>query len=426
MDRLKITLPLAFSLCAGGVQALELHSSIGTTIEHTDNGLRSQGNERSELESDLWLTFGAAHVGPNLDLGADYRVTRTWYKHDTQEDETTAEGNADLRWQILEQSLFLDVSHSRRNILQDSDQVDLLGNREDRDVTTVSPSYVLRLGGADTVTFAATWTDVNYEDRGERDSQRYGVSVGWSRQLSAVDNLLVNVSTTEVENESDFVGDYRYDSATVGYSAQLSRLRYTVLVGANRTARDRDGDDVDGALVDIEASYESGFNLWTLLARHGLSDSSLGNGNQGLDDFQSFDSSRNEVDILEQTRVQLDWTNTALCQRCTLNVGAFAEEEDYEEQPDDNREWGVELGFGYQLTRTADAGIIYRYRDLQFTDDNPRDDYDVNEVRLVFDQRLGQRLRAGVFVGWEERSSNAGTSDYDVFSGGLTLAYEWL
>lgn len=432
MDRQTISkgqlflLPIAAALLSVSAQSLELNSTIGSTVEHTDNGLKSENNERSELESKLWLTIGARHQGPSLDLALDYRFDRLWYKHDTQEDQSTIEGNTNLRWEILNERFYLDVAHSRRNILQDSAQLDVQDNREDRDVTQVTPSYVLRFGGADTVTIAGTFTDVRYEDRDDRDSQRYGGRATWSHGLSEVDNLLLEISSTEVENESEVAGDYRYDSVTIGYGANLSKLSYTILVGANRIERDDNRDDVDGGLVDITADYRSGFQVWSLTAHHGITDSSFGNGNNVLEDFYRYDSSFNEVDILEETSVQLDWSSTGVCSGCTVNVGAFYEKEDYEEQPDDNQEWGVELGFRYQVTRLATAGIIYRYRDLSFDDNNLRDDYDINEVRLIFDQRLGQRLRAGVFVAAEQRNSDTGAVDYDVLSGGLTISYDLL
>lgn len=434
-------LPLAIALLAAGgtAQALEFNATVGTTVEHTNNGLKNGSGaarsgiggentdrERSELETRVWANLGLSHQGPDLSTDLGYRLTRTMFKHDTQDDKSTAEGDARLRWQILDQRLFLDASHSRRNVLQDSAEVDLLGNREDRDITTVSPSYILRLGGADSVTFSASWTDVSYDDRNERDSQRTGANISWNHRLSEVDSLVLNVGSTQIDNQSSQVTDYRYDSASVGYSATLSKLSYTVLVGANRADREGGEDDVTGGLLDIEARYRSGFNTWNLTARHGLSDSSMANGNQVFDDFYSYDSSTNKVDVLEETRVMLDWTTSAVCERCTFKVATFYEKEDYEEEPDDNTEIGAELRFNYELTRTASVGMIYRHRDLRFHGaDNPRDNYSIDEVRLTYSQRFGQNVRAGIFVGWEERDSKADSIDYDVLSGGFSLSYQF-
>lgn len=434
MDSLRIASPrrlLALAVilgsCSSLVHALDLKATVGTTVEHTDNGLKNRSEQkRSEVESRLWAVVGAAYQGPDLNADLGYRLTRTWYKHHTQDRDTTAEGDALLRWQILDQRLFLNASHSRRKVLQDSAEVDLLSNREDRDITTVSPSYILRLGAVDSVNFTASWTDVSYDKRGERDSQRYGANITWSHQLSAVNSLLVSANSTKIENRSSRVPDYRYDALSVGYSAQLARLSYTVMLGANQAKREGGKKDVDGALVDIDARYNSGFNTLTLTARHGISDSSLANGNRVLEDFYSYDSSRNNVDIMKETRVMLDWTTSAICGRCTFRLAAFAEKEDYEEQPDDNTELGAEARFHYDLTRTSRVGIMYRYRDLHFTGRNTRANYTIDEARLSFDQQIGQNLRAGIFVGWEERDSRRGGTNYDVFSGGLTLSYRFL
>jgi len=418
---------LAMGVCSGPLQALDLRASLGTTVEHTDNGLKSRsGDKRSELEQRAWLAVGAHHEGAAVKTDLGYGLSRTWYKHHTQRRDTTAEGDGSLHWKVLDERLFVDVSHSRRKVLRDSSEVELRRNQEERDITTVAPAWVWRLGPVDDLTFRASWTDVNYDKRDDRDSQRYGGNVTWTHQLSEVDRVLATASTTKVDYRNSLAPNYRHDSLSVGYSSQLARLNYTVQLGANRASREGGRKNVNGMLVDIDARYVSGFNSLSLTARRSISDSSLANGNQVLEGFYSHDSSRNQVDVIEATRVMLSWSSTALCDRCTLRLAGFAERESYEEQPDDNTQYGAEGQFHYELTRTSRVGLLYRHRKLRYRGDNPRANYSTDQVQLSLDQQLGQNLRGGIFLGWEERDSRRSGHGYSVFSGGVTLSWQFL
>lgn len=408
--------------------AVEYRAAVGVGAEHTDNvDLSSDEDSRSDIETSALVRLGLTHDGVSLDADLDYRYEKLWYKESSGLDESSIVGDTDLSWEMLANRLFLDVTHSRRNTVRDSADLDISTNREDRDILNVSPYYLLRLSGTDSLRFGVGWTAVKYEDTESSDSERYNADLSWIHQLSKVDSFSVDIGSTDVESEEGGSSNYRYDYFTVGYQAALSRLSYTLRVGANRADREEGLDDVDGYLLDIEADYRSGFQTWSLLLRHALSDSSIGNDNEVLEDLDRRDEFNDEVDVLEESVLQLDWSSEGLCGRCVLRVGAFAEDNAYEIRiEDDNLELGALARFNYRLTRQGTLGLGVTYRDLDYDDDVARDDYDETQLRLSYDHRFGRGLRVGLFVAQRERQSDETGPDYDELRGGLNVNYSFL
>ncbi len=421
-----LVLPATLLGVAAPAQAVDFSSTVGASAEHSDNAVKSGGSQRSEVESRTWLRVGLEHEGPRLQTGLGYRFERVFFRQDTQDDRTTIEGDARLMWEAIAGRGFLEVTHSRRNVLQDRALVDIQDNREDRDITRVTPSYRFQLTPVDTLTASAFWSGVNYQRRGDLDSERYGGQLTWAHRFSEVDTLLVDLSTSRVDFRSSAANNYDYHSATVGYSALLRQISYTVRGGVNRADRSGGDRDVTGGLLELTAGFQSGSHSWQLDLGHRLTDSSLGNNNRGLPDFGNFDGTFDRVDVITRTNAQLSWTWVGVCERCTLRLAAVYDREDYEEEPSDNTEIGVNTGFSYRLTRVSDLSLGYKYRDLSFQGDNTRDDYDIHEVSLRYDHRFGDRLRVGLFVADERRRSQGGGVDYDELRGGLSISYDLL
>lgn len=430
MNRYHLVVPIAVTIAVatGAADALEIRASGDLAVEHTDNALKRSAQEMSETQEQIALAVSGEHGGDRLAADFNYRVDHRFYNEDSQSERTVVEGRAALRWEQISEALFWDLSHSRRDVLRDNALTDLRENRDERDITELSPMFLMRLTPADSLQARLSYSLVGYRQAENLDSERFGGSLTWVRGLSPTDTLYVAIDTNEVDFDSRLQDDYRYDAATVAYSAQLARLNYRVTLGYNRGVRDR-GSDVGGPLVALDATYDDGLNQWYTRLDSRITDSSIGDGNRDIFDWVDIaDTTIGSVDLLRKSRLEAGVTSAALCDLCELRGAIFYDREDYETQPRDNDEYGAQAGLRYRLSRVSSVGATYRYRSVEYKGNNIRSDYDQNEMLVEYSRTITRALSGKAFVGYIDRSggSSSGGQGYDETRFGVRLSYQFL
>ena len=421
MKKLNCCLVVILSSVSASLYALDGKVDLGASLTHTNNSLKTQKNEQSELEQSLLAGLGVSHAGEKVLAELNYNAVHTAYDKDTQDDETTVIGDASISFEQIEQQLYWVFENSRQSVIRDRELVDLQSNREDTSTNTIRSRFIFRPSTVDSVSTQLSYSEFDYEDSGEQDSERAGANVSWQRKLSKVDLASLDVSYQDVSFDSS-ANDYEYYRAALGYQAELSRLSYNIAVGYNESKRD--SDDVGGGYFEADAKYTSGATAWNLALLNELTDTSRRGGNDGLDGVSDFKNGGEEVDVFERTTAELEFTSDAMCESCTFGGAVWVVTEDYEILEDDSEELGLRVSLGYKFSRLISLRANAGYIEMAFKGDNTREDYDVINYGVSVLQQITRSLSLDYSVRFEERDSDNPAQGYDELRGGVRVRYQ--
>ncbi len=408
---------LALSMQAS---ALERTLEFAAGLEHTSNALKTSTGERSELEQQATAAFGLNHESTSVIAEIDYIARFTAYDQNTQSDQTEVTGDASIVYEQIDDLLSWTFENSRRNLIRDRALANIQSNREIRSISTIGPELTLRPSASDAIYAGLSYSDTTYGDSDQQDSANTGASISWQHSLSEVDVASVNVNYQDVKFDAG-LGDNQYYRATLGYSASLAKLSYSVDAGYNQSQRG--SDNASGGYFRGESIYSGGSSDWRLAVLHELTDTSRGGGIGDFIDLDDFYSSALEVDIFERTNLELEYNNSTLCRACLFSAVVLIESEDYEELENDSDEYAFGTSLTYQMSRLLSAGVELGYRDFRFKNNNARDDYNMINVGLAINQSVTRRFSVVYSLAYEQGDSTAATGDYDELRGGIWMIY---
>jgi hypothetical protein len=413
---------IGLGLAAGSAFALNTTLAVSADVSHTNNALKTNTNERSELEQRLAADLSVTHKGNKVTTDVNYSGSRTSYDKNTQEDETEVTGNAKISYEQIAQTLTWTLSNSRASLVRDRSLVNTQTNRDERSITTVDGAYILRPTKADSVTVTAFYTDARYDDVGSQDSDRTGVSAVWGHQISKVDSLFLSLDYSDVSFDTQS-NDYEYYSASAGYSVKLSKLSYQISAGYNE--QKSSGRSIDGGTLSADVSYSTQLSTVSLNVLHELTDNSIGNNNRSISGLGIYTNAAGSVDSIERSSVDVSYSNSGLCQACTASVSLLLEEESYEILDDDNEQMAFRASFDYQLNSLTTISVHAGYLDFNFTGNNTRNDYNEEAYGAKVSRLLAKNVTLSVVVGYEERDSDLSTENYDELRGGASINYQF-
>ncbi|WP_101760251.1 outer membrane beta-barrel protein [Oceanicoccus sp. KOV_DT_Chl] len=413
---------LGVSVLTTPVTGLALDGSIrlGAGLEHTDNSLRVNANEQSDLEQIVSADINLEHEGSEVVAKVGYSAEHSDFDKNTQDDDTTITGDASIVYEQISQQLFWTVENSRRNIIRDEAAIDVQENREDRSISNISPQLILRPSSVDSIDTRLNYSTINYEDSSDQDSKRVGANIYWNRNLSKVDTLSFGGSYQDVTFD-DEINDYEYSLVSISYQAVLARINYKIAVGYNESARET--GDVDGGYLRIDAGYEGGGSTWDLNVTQELTDTSRQNNNDDLSGIDESGNSAGDFDVIDRSSMQLDYLNENLCGVCSFRASIIYEIEDYETLENDSDELGVRLALDYRLNRLMTLRGGVHYSDFTFKGNNVRADYDSVEYNLGLRHEITRALSLSYRLIYSDRDSAVDTGDYTELRGGITLNY---
>lgn len=402
----------------------EWQSSLSLQSEYTDNANRSSTDETiSERQDEVQLSTGGSYENSFLDASVNYQVSETYFEKDSQENRSRLQGDSRLLLGRPHDPVELLVSHSRRTVLNEPDDVDLLRNNDERDILTASPSFRWRSGSEDTLIVSGTYSDIGYRFTPERDSERVSASLAWERGLSQTTQFWLSALQTDIRFDFAPFADYQYNAAFVAYSVRLRQLNYRIQVGYNESEPTL-GEGLSSPSYQLDIGYSSGLHQWSLGASTTITDNSAGNGNQGsLGGFNPGDSSAGSLDQLERTSADLTWQTQVICGRCALSVSVYFQEDDYRAEAEDREEAGIRITHDYRFSEQASLNASFNRRDNSFSSDVDRADFQADSAQLRYSYSFARGLELSLFHEWRERTSDDAARGYDEQRSGLGLAY---
>lgn len=398
-------------------------ADVSLRTEYTDNPSKSEDAEFSERQDEAELRLGGDYANRWVSFEAGYEASERRFSEGSQDDRSLLQGNSELALGQPTDPADLVVTHSRRTVLNAPDDVDLLRNQDERTILSAVPSVRWRPTGADLLMARGQFADIDYRFRPERNSERQGGSLVWQREVSKVDSLSLTGQHTEVSFDANPLANYHYRTANFSYHVTLRRLQYQVQVGYNESIpRVGEGLSSPSYLVDVQLG--GGGNRWSFNASQFITDNSAGSGNQAdLGDFTPGESSFGELDQLERTRAELQWSNQKFCGRCDVSVSAHWQRDDYRMEAQDQSELGLRLSGSYEINRQSSLNLSLQRRDQQFDAGVDRSDFQEDRLRARYDYRFVNGVTLDLFFARNARRADDGSREYDENIGGLGASY---
>lgn len=419
---------MVLPLCAwSNERAWDWQASVGVLTDYSNNAFKSSDEEISERQDEARLAVGADYENNLVEFSSNYQARERRFDKGSQEGRSQLEGNSELIIGKAHHRADLRLSHTRRSVLNQPDDLDLLRNNDERQIFSAVPTLRWRLTQADLVMLQGSYAQVDYRFNSERDSERLGGNLIWRRSLSSNETVTLLGQYSDVSFDAFPLADYSYYAYSAAYGVELRRLDYRIELGYNETDPEQ-GEGMDGPSYQVDVGYDSGLHRWSLSLAQFVTDNSAGSGNRGdFDGFNPGDSSAGDLDQLERFRADIRWTTSALCVRCESSLTLFYQEDDYRIVTEDRSEHGLRLNNRYRLSTRSSVSASLERRESRFSQEVARSDFTADRVGLSYDYDFPSGLSAGASARWEQRSYSdaASARDYDEAIVGLRLNYRF-
>ena len=167
---------------------------VGAGLQYHDNaGLRSE-DEESDLERRAFLEVGFDRPDPVLPVLLNYRVERSDFQDDIEDDRTAIEGASRLTWVALQRTLDFTVSHQISDQVQNRAGADVNSNRERRSIISASANGYAHLSKVDSIILTPQFSDVRLQDTTGSNSTHSALNLAWEHKLSAISALQLSGS----------------------------------------------------------------------------------------------------------------------------------------------------------------------------------------------------------------------------------------
>jgi hypothetical protein len=357
---------------------------------------------------------------------ARYRVNRLVYTENSQPEYTTLEGNSVFDLGETYQPAHLNITHSNRSLLSAPDALDISSNRDERSILTVEPSLRWRLTEADLLQASINSSNVTYRKLTQKNSDSAGAQFLWLHEITKVDSLKLQATSTKVKFKTNSALDYQFESVSALYSVNLSHFKYDISVGGNRSIQDQQNQNFSRPSYNITASYFNAYNSLKLNLSQSISNSSMGNGNGSTFIESNLDASSAGLDLINLKTSGVAWDTSAICERCTFSLAAEVSTEEYQILPEDTELRKIKSSFTYRVGRN---GII----DLSFVDTNRKfptslnksRDFDTKSYALSYGHTFLHKISVKVFATKYKNESVSLYNSYNENITGLTLNYSF-
>ena len=392
------------------------------TITQTDNARKLEETLIEERQDELEGGLFANYENSLIRFDANYNARGTNYNEDSQESRNILQGDANLRIGKDSDVVDLLLSQSQRAQYGSPDDAALDENLDDRTIWSARPTLRARLSDVDTLALQGSYSIVEYRTNELRDSHRAGGAAFWQRRLSKRSSLRLAAGTSSVEYPNGLLDDYDKHYATVSYTAEARNLRYTLMAGMNQATFEDGGDDYDAPLFQVDAVYDTGPHKITLHASQDVTDSSLGNGNEGeVAPLPGNDGVG--IDQMERQQIGLTWDTQTLCVRCDLSAYVQYRQDEYRrDKDDDNSEVSAGITISYNFTTQASVDVRYLLQDQTYVDDN-RPGFVRDQLNVSFRYEFSNALSGNLFYRFESAHGDVGSSEYEQNNFGISATY---
>lgn len=401
-------------------------ATLSLSAQHTDNALKTETDKLSEQQNELAASAFAIYNNEYIALDANYAVSEMRYEKDSQQARTRTIGKTDLVVGKTHNPFDLKISHSIQKLPKTSTALDLEEETDEKQILTVQPGFRTRITGADNFFINASATEVEYRFEEQKNSSRTGGSVGIIHGFSAVDSLSFYVTQSDVEFEFSPDVDYSQTMAVLAFDTRLRRLSYRIEAGQSRTDSSRLGQN-DDPYYALQANYDAGLHQLEFSANQQITDSSRGFSASDVPGEISggSDVTAEQLDQVLLQHMQLRWSSTALCERCTSYISVFRDEHEFQSLARNEERTGGALGMAYQLSRNATLGLNATRTEQRVDASANEGEFTLDQLTLYYSYAFSGGIRLRLFGMQYERSTEDNLGDYEELRAGITLGYNF-
>lgn len=412
--------------CAYGAQSLAWEFDAAATLgtAYSDNGARTAENTFSERQDTVQadLSLSDTQLYSDLDLG--YQWSYSSFEKDGQENRSFVNGNAAVRLGRERGVFQLLASHNRRRSLIDPAANVVTSNLEERDNFSLSPQLSLPLSRVDFIYLQANNSAIRYSSNSLRDSDQTGVSAGWRRRLSAVSQLDLSYSESEVEylEFSNFISER--SSVELAYSSALRDIEYSVAFGHNTV--DSGSDSFGGSTYRFNVTYSGDSIDYGVSGSRQITDNSSGSGADiSFVEGDVTDGGFTSPDQYELTSTEFFVVFNGLCARCDLRVAMSQSEESYRRDPlSDEASLRSQATFNYRLSNRATVRLNGSVSDQEFTNVEGRN-RSMSALGATYNYQLVQDVSLSVNVENREQSGDDESQGVSETRTGVSVGYRF-
>ena len=422
--------------CAGALSLLaaslpgygDFTADVAVSTQISDNARKSSGDKISERQDEYSIGVSGDYENRLLDLKADYEASEHRFEKNSQADRSLLEGYAGLTIGKANQPVNLLLSHTRRGLLNNPDQIDLLENHDERQIFSAVPTARLSLSRVDTLVLQGNYSVIDYRYNEFRNSENKGASLIWQHRFSDIDMVQVSVQQSDIEFDETPQNNYEYQNAMLAYSATLRAFSYILQVGYNKSKQDN-GEEYSSPSYHATVNYTTGLNNFSFVTDQRITDTSMGDGNRSITGGQwdsgvgSGDVSSNRVDQIERRSMELRWNTSMLCERCDIYANIHVRDDNYLTLPEDNNERGVGIGFSYRFTKNSRLNISFDRREQRFDGDVAREKYSLDLGRVDYQYTWRTDVKLSAYLESEKRRSENNGRDYEELVTGVAITY---
>ncbi|RYY77046.1 MAG: hypothetical protein EOO52_06035 [Gammaproteobacteria bacterium] len=399
--------------------------SISASAFHSDNGNKSVDNKISEVQEQYDLTLGASYENYIGKFEADYSASHRRFSEETQPNKSTLEGHSAL--QLGHPSGFAEllIEHSRQTLLNKPDSLDLTSNQEEREVLAATPKLNWHFTSADTAFLQGNFSDIRYLENEFNNSTRSSGTLGVLHNITQVDSLGLNVSSTNVDFEFFPEANYTLRSAFLTYAVHLRQITYSLKAGASESETDA-GEKFKDPTYLASITYKTGANTIDLNVAQELTDTSFGGGNKNP--MMGNHTSDGGIDLSSQIsrkRVDVRWATTSFCKRCTVTASLFKTQDEYLSIDKDASETGVNLVADYLLSTASNLSLSFTQSDHHLPGELLGENYKRTISAIAYTHRIGKSFSIRASYSDEKRTDDNSLFGYREKLAGINLGYSF-
>jgi hypothetical protein len=409
----------------GWAWGLDVSAGLGLLRTYTDNALSTAENPISEQQDEVQASLSGEHSGDWLSANIAYNAAHTAFSKDSQEARNSLEGDTRLTWGTPSDRAQLLLSHSRRQLLNSPGARPLLVNTDERDLFTLNPVLNLRLSPVDQLHLGAEQTQVAFKFAQNRDSTRDTGRLQWQHRLSERQGLALQIQHTDVSFDARQDLDYTYQLAQLSYASQLRHWAYSLNAGYNQSDSPNNGR-FGSPSYDLSAQYDHGPQRWALQLNSSISDTALGDANQGaLSEDLPLDAIGQAFDQVKRQTLLASWTYQSLCARCSLTLSGGQQREDYLNLPEDVTEQHGELQLNYRWRPQTQMGLSYRHSRSDFLAGALSSDFQETLQEWHLQHRFVGDFLGALRIGQRSRDADRPIDTFDETLYSLEISYSY-
>lgn len=412
---------LAFSVCAN-----EIGGSVSALSGQSDNAFKLHDDTVSERQDEYRLNLKGNYASTYVKGDLEYKASDYRFADDSQQSEQFLEGNSSLLIGNSHQPAELLMTHSRKTLLSSPDKVDVINNKDEREIYALAPTLRANIGKSNHVFATGSILQIRYLTNELMDSSRRGATLGWARDISSIESFKVVVQKTDIEFDHFNGANYTYKLAQFTYLANLRHLTYILKVGENKSESEM-GINFSSPAYGITATYKSALHEITLDVNKAMTDTSLGGGNlPSINESPNSDGTLpNIVDQIERVNTELRWATDIVCEVCNFYISAYQRDEDYLTLEQSAKSQGLAAGFSYRFSTAATLSVRSAKSHQAYVGMDLGKDYDLRLSSIEYAYKFVNGLGLRLIAQQEKRTSDVLAQRYreNYIAGGLDYSF---